>query len=626
MRPSTSVVVAAAAFAATVHGALVEKWYDINRVTTNPDGMFDKIAVGVNGTWPPPILEVHANDTVRIHATNALGTGETTSIHHHGMFFNGTGYYDGAPGITQCGIPPNQTLTYEVPVDRQHNSYWWHSHNGDQYMDGLRAPFIIHPDKEAHEYDEEMLVILGDWYHEPSKVMNKQFMSKFNPTGAEPVPQSALVYFAKNGSYLPSNDNVLFNENASLPFEPNKTYRLRVFNTGSFAMLFMWIDGHQMRVIEMDGVDVEEFPVDKLTMSVAQRYSVLVTTKNTTDSNYMMHVNFDYTMFDQVPEDLKLNYTATVSYGEGLPLAPEEVRYDMDLMEDHLMVPVEVKPQLVPTKNLTFTVTFDTYSDGSNRAAFNDITFQMPKTPTLFSMLSMGNESLLPQVYGPQTHAVVLEKFDVVNLKIVNADGNAHPFHLHGTSFQVTRVSTNDTSEDPEINPVETFDNPNPSRRDVIIVPGEGGAVNIQWVANNPGAWILHCHIDWHMTAGLAMVFIEAPTEAQQILQVPQVMKDHCAALGIASEGNAAGKFSVTDLDGAPHGPYPQVLGWKPKGIVALVGTIVAALLGMAAVVWYALGGQLEEDELDEQVRHELEKKKEGGLIKRNIKKAVRRS
>ncbi|KAM0786927.1 hypothetical protein ACM66B_002349 [Microbotryomycetes sp. NB124-2] len=625
MRGPVRTAAAAVTLVGFAQAAVVEKWYDIQRVTTNPDGMFDKVAVGINGTWPPPILEVRANDTVRIHATNQVGPGETASIHHHGIYFNGTGYYDGAPGITQCGIPPNQTLTYEVPVDLQHGTYWWHSHNGDQYMDGLRAPFIIHAENEPYEYDEEMVVILGDWYHEPSKVMNKQFMSKFNPTGAEPVPQSALIYFAKNGSYLPANDNVAYNENATLPFEPNKTYRLRVLNTGSFAMLFMWIDGHQMSVIEVDGVDVEKFEVDKLTMSVAQRYSVLVTTKNETNSNYLMHVNFDYTMFDQVPEDLKLNYTATVSYDEGLPVAPEEFRYDMDLMEDHLMVPIVAEPQLVPTKNVTFTVTFDTYDDGSNRAAFNDITFSMPKTPTLFSTLSMGNDSGLAQVYGPQTHAVVLEKHDVVNLKIVNADGNAHPFHLHGHKFQITRVTTNDTSEDPEINPVEVYDAPNPSRRDVVIVPGEGGAVNIQFVADNPGAWIFHCHIDWHMTAGLAAVFIEAPTEAQQVLQLPQVMKDQCAALGISPEGNAAGKFSVTDLKGAPHGPYPQKLGWHAKGIGALAGTIIAALLGMAAVVWYALGGQLEEEELDEQVRAEMEKKKDGGLIKRNVKKAVKK-
>lgn len=128
-------------------------------------------------------------------------------------------------------------------------------------MDGLRAPFIIHRDQEPHQYDAEYTIILGDWYHKSADEMNKRFMSKFNPTGAEPVPESLLMYFAANGSYLPSNDNVAFNENAGISFEPGKTYRLRVINTGAFAMQFLWIEGHQMRVIEVDGVSGQRLRV-----------------------------------------------------------------------------------------------------------------------------------------------------------------------------------------------------------------------------------------------------------------------------------------------------------------------------------------------------------------------------
>lgn len=122
----------------------------------------------------------------------------------------------------------------------------------------MRAPFIIHAKDEpfADNYDEEFTVILGDWYHDPVAQLNKDvFMSKYNPTGAEPVPDQALIYFAQNGSYLTdSSGNVAFNDNATLPFEAGKTYRLRVINTSSFAMFFFWLEGHDMRVIEVDGV------------------------------------------------------------------------------------------------------------------------------------------------------------------------------------------------------------------------------------------------------------------------------------------------------------------------------------------------------------------------------------
>jgi len=84
-------------------------------------------------------------------------------------------------------------------------------------------------------------------------------MSKYNPTGAEPVPDSLLIYAAKGDTYLPSNENVKFNDDLSIPFEAGKTYRLRIINMGIFSMNYFWIDGHEMRVIEADGVRLVPF-------------------------------------------------------------------------------------------------------------------------------------------------------------------------------------------------------------------------------------------------------------------------------------------------------------------------------------------------------------------------------
>jgi iron transport multicopper oxidase len=77
------------------------------------------------------------------------------------------------------------------------------------------------------------------------------------------MTESGLVYYAQNGKYLapiagsspaPVTSAVGFNENATLPFQPSKTYRLRIVNTAAFAAFFFWIDGHDMRIIEVDGV------------------------------------------------------------------------------------------------------------------------------------------------------------------------------------------------------------------------------------------------------------------------------------------------------------------------------------------------------------------------------------
>lgn len=107
--------------------------------------------------------------------------------------------------------------------------------------------------------------------------------------------------------------------------------------------------------------DIEEFPVDYLGISVAQRYSVLVTAKNTTDANYAIHYQFDESMFDVVPEGLKLNYTATLSYGEGLPFLADGIQNERARMADETMVPIIQVPQHVPTKSVELGVLFDTF-------------------------------------------------------------------------------------------------------------------------------------------------------------------------------------------------------------------------------------------------------------------------
>jgi iron transport multicopper oxidase len=82
-------------------------------------------------------------------------------------------------------------------------------------------------------------------------------------------------------------------------------------------------------------------------------------------------------------------------------------------------------------------------------------------------------------------------------------------------------------------------------------------------------------HIEWHLEVGLAIQLVEAPLQAQAFqAQVPQSLKDHCTALGKPVSGNAAGHASATDLRGLPLGPFPQVLGWRPRGIGAMFGCV----------------------------------------------------
>jgi iron transport multicopper oxidase len=105
-----------------------------------------------------------------------------------------------------------------------------------------------------------------------------KFISYANPTGAEPVPNSALM-----------NDT----QNLKVPVEPGKTYLFRIINMGAFAAQYLWFEGHTMRVVEVDGVWTDEAETDMLYITAAQRYGVLVTMKNNTSSNFAIVGSMD---------------------------------------------------------------------------------------------------------------------------------------------------------------------------------------------------------------------------------------------------------------------------------------------------------------------------------------------
>lgn len=111
---------AVASLAITAQAAIVEHWWNITYATANPDQLYERRVIGVNGTWPPPSVHSHTGDIIRIHATNGLGNAQLgTALHAHGMMFNNSNWYDGAVGVTQCPIPPGETLTYDIDTSIQ---------------------------------------------------------------------------------------------------------------------------------------------------------------------------------------------------------------------------------------------------------------------------------------------------------------------------------------------------------------------------------------------------------------------------------------------------------------------------------------------------------------------------
>lgn len=170
-------------------------------------------------------------------------------------------------------------LTYSLQVD-QPGTYWYHSHTAAQYPDGLRGPFIVH-DKDfpyENKYDEEVVLTLSDWYHDEMRTLIPKFMAKSNPSGAEPVPNNALM-----------NETTNF----TMPVQPEKTYLFRVINVGAFAGQYLWFEGHKMRIVEVDGIYTEEAEAEMIYISAAQRVSFLLTTKKDTSKNFPIVASMD---------------------------------------------------------------------------------------------------------------------------------------------------------------------------------------------------------------------------------------------------------------------------------------------------------------------------------------------
>ena len=107
-------------------------------------------------------------------------------------------------------------------------------------------------------------------------------------------------------------------------------------------------------------------------------------------------------------------------------------------------------------------------------------------------------------ISGNANEPFVIPYNAVIDMLFNNTDGGEHPLHFHGHKFWLLA-----TSDYPE---AEILYADNYLRRDIVSVPAMGWA-KIRFVADNPGVWLLHCHISWHVNAGFTSKVIEAPLE-----------------------------------------------------------------------------------------------------------------
>ncbi|KAF2860222.1 multicopper oxidase [Piedraia hortae CBS 480.64] len=506
-------------------GIIALDW-NVTWVRANADGLAERLTLGINGKWPPPLLNITKGDRIIASIHNHLGN-QSTSMHFHGMFQKGTNEMDGPVSVSRCEISPGESFTLNFIGD-QPGTYWYHSHMRGQYPDGLRHQFIVHdPQNPVHgQFDVEIPITLSDWYHDEMSLLIHRFLNFRNPIGAEPVPNSALM-----------NDT----QDLMIHVEPGKTYLFRLTNVGAFAGQYFWVGGHSMRIIEVDGVYVEPTETEMIYVTAAQRYGFLVTTRNDSSINFPLMASMDTDLFDDMPDRLNWNVTGWLVYNDSTPNLPAVIKESFDPLDNAQLVPLDgIKTFQNP--NLTITLNF---------AFFNQITYTAPKVPTLYSVLTTGEAASDVRIYGDYTNSLLIEKDQIVEIVLNNDDLGKHPFHLHGHNFQVI---------------VRNF--------------------VIRFRADNPGVWLFHCHIDWHLISGLAATLIEAPRDIQEAISIPADHLRACRTSGQAQRGNAAANTEhLWDLTDQPKSPPPLPVGFAVKGVVALVFSCRGAILGLMMII-----------------------------------------
>jgi CopA family copper-resistance protein len=259
-----------------------------------------RVGTVVNGQLPAPLLRWREGDTVTLRVSNSLPV--TSSIHWHGMILPAD--MDGVPGLSFEGIPSGGSYTYRFKVT-QHGTYWYHAHSRFQEQTGLYGPIVIERrGGERQHADREHVILLSDWTDiDPERIFatlkkhsgyynfGKRTLSDFtrdvqrhglratlaerrmwgemrmDPTDLADVSGYAYTYLM-NGVAPAGNWTGVFRRGEKV--------RLRIINGSAMSIFDVRLPGLKLTVVAADGQDVEPVTVDEFRIATAETYDVIV--------------------------------------------------------------------------------------------------------------------------------------------------------------------------------------------------------------------------------------------------------------------------------------------------------------------------------------------------------------
>ncbi|KAF8829643.1 hypothetical protein HHX47_DHR3001008 [Lentinula edodes] len=485
-----------------------------------PDG-FNRSYILAEGVFPGPLISGNKGDNFQINVINEL-TNDTmllsTSIHWHGLFQEGTNWADGA-FINQCPIAAGNSFLYNFNVPDQAGTVCFHIYlkpsctqekilsSATQYCDGLRGPLVVYdpqdPYLSLYDVDDDSTVItLSDLYH---------------------VPAPLIVGAATSDATLINGLGRYTNGPATAPLAVisvtlGKRYRFRLVSISCEPNFVFSIDGHTFTVIEVDGVSHDPVVADSIQIFASQRIRA--------------NPSVGTTGFTGGINSAILRYV-------GAPVAdPVTVSTSINPLLETSLHPL-VSPGAPGSATLSGVDVDLRLVLGFNAGSFlvNGVKFVPPTVPVLLQILSGATTaaSLLPagSVYTLPLNSTIQLSFDA---SAVAAIGGPHPFHLHGHNFDVVRPAGS-----------TTYNYANPIRRDTVSTGAATDNVTIRFTTNNAGPWFLHCHIDWHLEAGFAIVLAEDAPGVASANPTTDAWNDLCPiydALTSAELGGGGGPTS----------------------------------------------------------------------------------
>ncbi|GLJ29355.1 hypothetical protein SUGI_0578910 [Cryptomeria japonica] len=491
--------------------------------------------VTVNGQYPGPSITVHEGDNLVVHVQNNAPYNVT--LHWHGVRQMRSCWADGPAYVTQCPITPGNKFTYNFTIIGQEGTLWWHAH-----ITYLRATvhgaLAILP-RPGNDYpfpkpDAEIPIILGEWWN----ANVEDVIAEAVRTGGVPNDSDAYTINGQPGDFFPCSAN----ETTRILVERGKTYLLRIVNCAMLHSYFFKIANHLMTVVAVDAEYTKPYKTDVLLTNPGNTMDVLITAGQQSGLFYI--ATRVYNSLPLGTDFLNTTTTAILQYKECsntsvpvLPILPAfndtatATKFSSNLRSLNPSVPNTVDVEMLITEGLALVSCPNNSCAGINgdRAvgAFNNISYVQPNIsileayyfgidgvyttdfpdnpPTVYNYtatvpLSLWEPELGVKVKVLKFNSVVQIVFQ--NTGIITIQN--HPIHLHGHNFYVLGQGFGNYNGKTDPAKLNLVDPPFVNTRGV---PAGGWAV-IRFTADNPGAWLMHCHFESHSELGLDMVFV----------------------------------------------------------------------------------------------------------------------